>query len=111
MSLSTDESVPDHPLAGQGLNLGLGDAEAISRILINGIQSGQDIGDITLLEEYESDRKNANIAMSGAMDAFKRLFGSGPGITANARNFGLGVLHGVTPVKVSHDTCICFVLC
>lgn len=95
-----------HPLAGQGLNLGLADAEALSRILAQGVERGQDVGSIVLLEAYEKERKVKNIAMSLVMDTFKRLFGatdehgsSLQQLFRTSRNLGLGLFNRSGPVK------------
>ncbi|KAI3900514.1 hypothetical protein MKW92_021787 [Papaver armeniacum] len=54
-----------HPLAGQGVNLGYGDAVALSRIIADGIALGTNIGELSLLKKFESERKSANLMMMG----------------------------------------------
>lgn len=63
-----------HPLAGQGVNLGFGDAAALTRILNEGILTGSDIGEISLLKKYERERKLVNLPMMAVLDGFQRIF-------------------------------------
>ncbi|GFY81445.1 FAD/NAD(P)-binding oxidoreductase family protein [Actinidia rufa] len=63
-----------HPLAGQGVNLGFGDASALSRVIAEGVAVGSDIGQVTLLKRYEADRKMANITMMAILDGFQKAY-------------------------------------
>lgn len=63
-----------HPLAGQGVNLGFGDAAALTRILNEGVLTGSDIGEISLLKKYERERKLVNLPMMAVLDGFQRIF-------------------------------------
>ncbi|GLJ08108.1 hypothetical protein SUGI_0081450 [Cryptomeria japonica] len=63
-----------HPLAGQGVNLGFGDAAELVRILNEGILTGSDIGEISLLKKYERERKLVNLPMMAILDGFQRIF-------------------------------------
>ncbi|XXG67939.1 hypothetical protein AAC387_Pa06g1165 [Persea americana] len=63
-----------HPLAGQGVNLGFGDASALSNAIAEGILTGGDIGELTLLKKYEKERKPANIMMMGILDGFQKAY-------------------------------------
>lgn len=86
-----------HPLAGQGLNLGVADAAALAEVLLTA--GRRDIGDLTVLRRYERWRKGENLAMLAAMDAFKRLFGSHHTSLRLARNAGLNLADRFGPVK------------
>ncbi len=87
-----------HPLAGQGLNLGLGDVEALTDLLATK-PSFRDCGDATLLRRYERSRAEPVFAMRQTTDGLARLFASRrPGI-AGLRNAGLRVLDRVGPLK------------
>jgi ubiquinone biosynthesis monooxygenase Coq6 len=101
VALIGDAAHSVHPLAGQGLNLGLGDVQSLATVLERGAKTGQDMGSLRLLDEYEADRKSANLAMTGAVDTIKRLFSSGPGLAAWARNTGMGLINGAGPVKAA----------
>ncbi|CAM8893471.1 unnamed protein product [Rhodiola kirilowii] len=63
-----------HPLAGQGVNLGFGDAFALSRIISEGIAVGSDVGEVPLLKRYETERKAANVAMMAILDGFQKAY-------------------------------------
>ncbi|XP_027334727.1 ubiquinone biosynthesis monooxygenase COQ6, mitochondrial [Abrus precatorius] len=63
-----------HPLAGQGVNLGFGDAFSLSRIIAERIALGTDIGEVNLLKKYEAERKPANIMMMAILDGFQKAY-------------------------------------
>ncbi|KAK9288080.1 hypothetical protein L1049_016527 [Liquidambar formosana] len=63
-----------HPLAGQGVNLGFGDAYALSRVIAEGIAVGTDIGEVSLLKKFEAERKPANIMMMAVLDGFQKAY-------------------------------------
>lgn len=99
VALIGDSAHTIHPLAGQGLNLGLRDVASLEKVIAKAVYSGQDIGSSQVLSAYESDRKISNIGMGMVMDGFKRLFGPGPTLVEAARNFGMGTLNGVPLIK------------
>ncbi len=86
-----------HPLAGQGLNIGVLDAAALADLLLHA--AGKDIGALSLLRRYERWRKGENIAMVGAMDLFKRLFSNRNPALALLRNTGLTLVDRLAPLK------------
>ncbi|KAF6141088.1 hypothetical protein GIB67_006533 [Kingdonia uniflora] len=61
-----------HPLAGQGVNLGIADALALVKVIADGIAVGSDIGDLGLLKRYEAERKPANIIMTAILDSIQK---------------------------------------
>ena len=63
-----------HPLAGQGLNIGLRDVAALSEIVVEGARLGLDIGAATLLERYERWRRFDSAFSATVMDGLNRLF-------------------------------------
>ncbi|KAK4266308.1 hypothetical protein QN277_027251 [Acacia crassicarpa] len=63
-----------HPLAGQGVNLGFGDAFTLSKIIAEGIALGNDIGEVHLLKRYETERKPANIMMMAVLESFQKAY-------------------------------------
>jgi 2-octaprenylphenol hydroxylase len=63
-----------HPLAGQGMNLGLLDAAALASVVEDALLAGEDPGDLKVLRRYERERKGANLEMLLALDALHRLF-------------------------------------
>jgi 2-octaprenylphenol hydroxylase len=88
-----------HPLAGQGVNLGLLDAAALAEVLQGAIAARQDIGAFKVLRRYERWRKGDNLLMLGIFDGFKRLFGSPLPPVRLLRNLGLNLTDATEPVK------------
>ncbi|TPX69756.1 hypothetical protein SpCBS45565_g02209 [Spizellomyces sp. 'palustris'] len=99
VALIGDAAHTVHPLAGQGLNLGLADAESLAQSITDGLQVGQDIGHIHLLEKYAQSRYLPNLAMMKAIDSIGRLFGTDLGPVAALRSFGLNLTNSLSPVK------------
>jgi 2-octaprenylphenol hydroxylase len=88
-----------HPLAGQGVNLGLLDAAALAEVIAAAARSGRDVGDLGVLRRYERWRKGDNLAMISALDGFKRLFGNENAAISMLRNAGLRAVDRFTPLK------------
>ncbi len=80
-----------HPLAGQGVNLGLADAECLAQVLTKARQRGEDIAAIQTLSRYQRERKGPNLGMMLSMEMFKRAFGSDALMLRWLRNTGLRV--------------------
>lgn len=88
-----------HPIAGQGLNLGLRDAAALAEVLVEGTRLGLDLGDAALLARYQRWRGLDNMMVALATDGLTRLFGV-PGKAASAvRRAGLGAVQRAAPLK------------
>jgi 2-octaprenylphenol hydroxylase len=88
-----------HPLAGQGVNLGLMDAAVLAEEVVAAFKRGAPWGDVRLLRRYERRRRGDNAAMLTLMKGFKTLFGARhPGVLL-ARNVGMRGLHRLVPVK------------
>lgn len=79
-----------HPLAGQGVNLGLLDAAALAEVLAAALAEGEDPGALRVLRRYERWRKGENEAMSLAFDAFNALLSTGQGTLATLARRSLG---------------------
>jgi 2-polyprenyl-6-methoxyphenol hydroxylase-like FAD-dependent oxidoreductase len=79
-----------HPLAGQGLNLGLQDARALAAVLA-AREPGRDPGDARLLRRYERSRAEPILAMDAVVDGLFALFGARSMAVARARNAGLNL--------------------
>ncbi len=99
LALIGDAAHSIHPLAGQGVNLGLGDMSSLVDALLAAKARGEDIGDSAVLRRYERARKADNVLMLGAMDGFKRLFSNDQPLLRFARNLGLNLTDRVPPVK------------
>ena len=87
------------PLAGQGLNLGLLDAAALSEVILTAQAQRKDFGRYQELRRYERWRKSDNLAMLKIMDGFKYLFSSSSLPITWARNVGLSLVDTATPIK------------
>jgi 2-octaprenylphenol hydroxylase len=77
-----------HPLAGQGLNLGLGDVEALARVVAER-ESFRSVGDERVLRRYQRARAEAVLSMRVATDGLHRLFGMPHAPAAWLRNAGM----------------------
>ncbi len=99
IALAGDAAHAIHPLAGQGVNLGLLDAAALAEVLIGAKAKGRDLGGLTVLRRYERWRKGDNLGMLAAMDGFKALFGSGLPPLPLMRNLGMEMVDRMAPVK------------
>jgi 2-octaprenyl-3-methyl-6-methoxy-1,4-benzoquinol hydroxylase len=88
-----------HPLAGQGVNIGLLDAAALAEVLVGAHRSGRDIGSTSVLRTYENMRRSNNLIMMTTMDLFYRVFGTANRPLQFIRNLGLGLAERVTPAK------------
>ncbi len=85
-----------HPIAGQGLNLGLRDVGALAEVLVGAARRGEDIGALTVLEEYQRWRRFDATALALGMDAVNRVFSNDNPILRLGRDLGLGIV-GATP--------------
>ncbi|QEP43848.1 2-octaprenyl-3-methyl-6-methoxy-1,4-benzoquinol hydroxylase [Ectothiorhodospiraceae bacterium BW-2] len=88
-----------HPLAGQGLNIGLLDAAALAEVILNDIRQGRTPSRFKTLRRYERWRKGDNLLMMGAMDGLKRLFSNSHPLITTLRNRGLQLTDRLTPLK------------
>ncbi len=91
-----------HPLAGQGVNLGLLDSAALIEVLSEALAQGaanESFCERRVLRKYERWRKSENALALGLIDGLNRLFASGPGAAASVRRWGLGLVDRTTPLK------------
>jgi len=99
LALIGDAAHGIHPIAGQGLNLGLRDAAALVEVLADGARIGLDPGDASLLKRYETWRGLDSFMVALATDGLTRIFGV-PGKTASAvRRFGMGAVQRTPMLK------------
>ena len=99
LALVGDAAHAIHPLAGQGVNLGLLDAATLADVLVQARLRGRPLGGMDTLRRYERARKGANLAMMGAMDVLERLFSNDNPALSVARGIGLRATDLATPVK------------
>lgn len=97
VALMGDAAHTIHPLAGQGVNLGMADAASLAEVLSSAKQNKKDIGSLTVLRQYERWRRADNRSMLVAMDSFKRLFSNQSSLLGWLRNTGMGLIQG-TPL-------------
>lgn len=88
-----------HPMAGQGLNMGLGDSMWLANEILKNLKTGVDIGDIINLEDYEVKSKIMNYCMAGTMEFIKFGYGTNTWPINIFRNMGINVLNNVNFLK------------
>jgi 2-octaprenyl-6-methoxyphenol hydroxylase len=88
-----------HPIAGQGLNLGLRDVAALAEVLILARRRGEDVGSAVALEEYQRWRRFDATALALGMDAVNRLFSNDSGLLRLARDLGMGVVSAIPALR------------
>ena len=88
-----------HPLAGQGVNLGLLDVRQLSREICRACERGGDYADALLLARYQRHREPHNLAVMGVMQGFQHLFGSDYPLLRWIRNAGLLLTNRIPLVK------------
>jgi ubiquinone biosynthesis UbiH/UbiF/VisC/COQ6 family hydroxylase len=87
-----------HPLAGQGVNLGFGDAAALARVLLQR-ESFRDPGEIRVLRRYERARAEDILALAWVTDGLQKLFAAPGGAAAKLRNTGLNLTNALPVLK------------
>jgi len=98
VALVSDAAHRVHPLAGQGLNLGLGDVEALLQVLIDK-ESYRGVGDTRVLNRYRRARAEPLLAMSLATDGLHRLFQTNAAPVVAIRNLGMHAVDRVPFIK------------
>ncbi len=88
-----------HPIAGQGLNLGLRDAIALSDLVLAAAARGEDIGAPSLLDRYARARRVDNVSMLLATDGLDRLFSTANPLVRAARDLGIAAVHRMPRLK------------
>ncbi len=88
-----------HPIAGQGLNLGLRDAAALTEVLVDGARLGLDLGDAQLMKRYERWRSLDTFMVAASTDGLARLFGIRGDAASAVRRFGLSAVQRIAPLK------------
>lgn len=99
LALIGDAAHVIHPIAGQGLNLGIRDVAALAEAVVDAHRLGLDIGEGPILERYERWRRFDNVFMAATTDALNRLFSNDFGPLRLARDLGLAAVNKVPPLK------------
>lgn len=88
-----------HPVAGQGLNLGLRDVAALAEVLILARRRGDDIGSAVTLEDYQRWRRFDSTLLALGMDGVTRLFSNDNPVLRLGRDLGLGVVNALPGLR------------
>ncbi len=88
-----------HPIAGQGLNMGLKDVAALAEVIVDAARLGLDPGSATVLERYQRWRRFDTMAMGFATDGLNRLFSNRSDVLRLARDVGLGMVERLPGLK------------
>ena len=99
VALAGDAAHGVHPIAGQGLNLGLRDVGALAEVLITSARRGEDIGSAVVLEEYQRWRRFDSTALALGMDAVNRLFSNDNPVLRLGRDLGLGLVNSLPGLR------------
>lgn len=99
LALVGDAAHAMHPIAGQGLNMGLRDVAALAEVAVDRMRLGLDIGDGTALATFQRWRRFDNALMLAMTDGLNRLFSNGVGPIKLARDLGLAAVNRMGPAK------------
>ncbi|MGH8462080.1 MAG: UbiH/UbiF/VisC/COQ6 family ubiquinone biosynthesis hydroxylase [Stenotrophobium sp.] len=98
LALVGDAAHVVHPLAGQGVNMGLADAAALAEVIIHARHSGSDVGALRGLKRYERARKADNLEMLAVTDGLQRAFGYRAAGWDSLRGLGMSTVNRLTPL-------------
>ncbi|XP_033256474.1 ubiquinone biosynthesis monooxygenase COQ6, mitochondrial isoform X2 [Orcinus orca] len=99
LALIGDAAHRVHPLAGQGANMGFGDISSLLHHLRTAAFNGKDLGSMSHLTAYETDRQRHNTALLAATDLLKRLYSTSAAPLVLLRTWGLQATNAVSPLK------------
>lgn len=99
LALAGDAAHAIHPLAGQGVNLGLADVASLAEVLLDAERQGKDIGALPVLRRYERWRRADSMSLFVMMDSLQRMFASEHRGLRWLRNIGLSLTNHLSPVK------------
>jgi 2-octaprenyl-6-methoxyphenol hydroxylase len=99
LALIGDAAHVIHPIAGQGLNLGLRDVASLAEVVVDAHRLGLDIAQAPVLERYERWRRFDNLVVIAATDGLNRLFSNSLPPVRLARDLGLAAVNRLAPLK------------
>jgi len=99
LALVGDAAHMIHPIAGQGLNLGLRDIAALAETIADAARLGLDVGGADVLDRYQRWRRFDTAMMGVATDGINRLFSNRSDVLRLARDIGLGVVERIPALK------------
>ncbi|RQP06117.1 UbiH/UbiF/VisC/COQ6 family ubiquinone biosynthesis hydroxylase [Paracoccus sp. MA] len=88
-----------HPIAGQGLNLGLRDVAALAEVIVAARRRGEDIGAAPVLARYQDWRRPDATALALGMDGVNTLFSNANPLLRAAREIGMGLVDAIPPLR------------
>ena len=99
LALVGDAAHVIHPVAGQGLNMGLKDVAALAEVIVDAVRLGLDPGSLAVLERYQRWRRFDTMAMGIATDGLNRLFSNQSDVLRLVRDVGLGLVDRLPALK------------
>ena len=99
LALIGDAAHVIHPIAGQGLNMGIKDAAALAEVIVDAARLGIDPGQADVLERYQRWRRFDTIAMGVATNSLNMLFSNHSTLLRTVRDIGLGLVDRIPPLK------------
>lgn len=99
LALVGDAAHVIHPIAGQGLNMGLKDVAALAEVVVDAARLGMDPGDAGVLERYQRWRRFDTMAMGVATNSLNLLFSNHSKVLRAVRDIGLGLVDRAPPLK------------
>jgi 2-octaprenyl-6-methoxyphenol hydroxylase len=99
LALVGDAAHVIHPIAGQGLNMGLKDVAALAEVVVDAARLGIDLGQADVLERYQRWRRFDTMAMGLATNSLNLLFSNRSTVLRTVRDIGLGLVDRAPPVK------------
>lgn len=88
-----------HPIAGQGLNLGLRDVAALAQVVVEARRRGEDIGSELVLQRYQAWRRFDATALALGMDSVNRLFATDNPVVSAVRGLGMGIVTAMPALR------------
>jgi 2-octaprenyl-6-methoxyphenol hydroxylase len=99
LALIGDAAHVIHPIAGQGLNMGLKDVAALAETIVDAARLGMDFGQADVLDRYQRWRRFDTVAMGVATNALNLMFSNDLPFVRSIRDIGLGIVDRLPPLK------------